>query len=233
MNKSVSMKSESHLNFCLGTSYFFPIFAFMQFSSKLLEEAMLAFNTLPGVGKKSALRMALHVLKKDGEYAKRLANAITNAREKVKYCSLCYNYADTEICDICSDSRRDRQTICVVEGTRDIMAIEETSQYKGVYHVLGGVLSPIDGIGPAELNIGAFLERVSKHPVHEIIFAINPTIEGETTIYYLTKQMQALSIPISVIARGVSFGSELEYADEVTLGRSILARTPYQIKAVN
>ena len=161
---------------------------------------MLAFNTLPGVGKKSALRMALHVLKKDGEYAKRLSNAITNAREKIKYCSLCYNYADTELCDICSDSRRDRQTVCVVEGTRDIMAIEETSQYKGVYHVLGGVLSPIDGIGPTELNIGAFLDRVSKHPVHEIIFAINPTIEGETTIYYLTKQLQALSIPISVIA---------------------------------
>lgn len=205
----------------------------MQFSSKLLEEAMLAFNTLPGVGKKSALRMALHVLKKDEDYAKRLSTAIINAREKIISCSICYNYADTEYCDICSDSRRDKQTICVVEGTRDIMAIEETSQFKGVYHVLGGVLSPIDGIGPAELNIEAFIKRVSQNPVHEIIFAINPTIEGETTIYYLTKQLQALSIPITVIARGVSFGSELEYADEVTLGRSIMARTPYQIKTVN
>lgn len=205
----------------------------MQFSSKLLEEAMMAFNTLPGVGKKSALRMALHVLKKDVEYAKKLANAITNAKEKIKSCSICYNYADAEYCEICRDSRRDKQTICVVEGTRDIMAIEETNQYKGVYHVLGGVLSPIDGVGPSELNIGAFLERITHSPVHEVIFAINPTIEGETTIYYLTKQMQALAIPTSVIARGVSFGSELEYADEVTLGRSIMARTPYQIKTLS
>jgi recombination protein RecR len=227
------MESESLATSGYILPYFFHIFAAMQFSSKLLEEAMLAFNTLPGVGKKSALRMALHVLKKDLEYAKRLANAITNAREKIKACTICYNYSDAEFCEICSDNRRDKLTICVVEGTRDIMAIEETNQYKGVYHVLGGVLSPIDGIGPSELNIGAFLERIAHSPVHEVIFAINPTIEGETTIYYLTKQMQALSIPTSVIARGVSFGSELEYADEVTLGRSIMARTPYQIKSLS
>ncbi|MEP7267118.1 MAG: recombination mediator RecR [Saprospiraceae bacterium] len=205
----------------------------MQFSSKLLEEAMLAFNTLPGVGKKSALRMALHLLKKDEDYSKRLALAITNAREQIRSCSLCFNYSDTEICSICNDARRDTSIICIVEGTRDIMAIEETNQYKGIYHVLGGVISPIDGIGPGQLNIASLLVRLKENPVREVILAINPTIEGETTIYYLTKQLQSSGVPVSVIARGVSFGSELEYADEVTLGRSILARTPYQIKSVN
>jgi recombination protein RecR len=203
----------------------------MQFSSKLLEEAMLAFNTLPGVGKKSALRMALHLLKKDADYAHRLATAITNAREKIQLCRQCFNYSDHESCVICSDLRRDQQMLCVVETTRDIMAIEETSQYRGVYHVLGGVISPIDGIGPGQLNIAPLVERMEKQRANEIILAINPTIEGETTIYYLGKQLEKFKIPISIIARGVSFGSELEYADELTLGRSILTRTPYQLKS--
>lgn len=203
----------------------------MQFSSKILEEAMLAFNTLPGIGKKSALRMALHILKKDEEYAQRLANAIVNARSKIQYCAQCYNFSDHDWCSICSDIRRDQQTICVVESTRDVMAIEETSQYRGVYHVLGGVISPIDGVGPGQLHITSLIDRVQKHPIKEVILAINPTIEGETTIYYITKQLQSSNVPVSVIARGVSFGSELEYADEVTLGRSILARIPYQVKS--
>ncbi|MGB2847894.1 MAG: recombination mediator RecR [Saprospiraceae bacterium] len=202
----------------------------MRFSSKLLEEAVQAFNSLPGVGKKSALRMALHLLKKDTDYARKIANAIVNAREGIRSCTVCFNYADDDICTICSDLRRDGQTICIVEGTRDIMAIEETSQYSGMYHVLGGVISPIDGVSPAQLNIESLLRRVESHPVQEIILAINPTIEGETTIYYLTKQLQKYQVKVSGIARGVSFGSELEYADEMTLGRSILARTPYQIK---
>lgn len=205
----------------------------MRFSSKLLEEAMLAFNTLPGIGKKSALRMALHLMKKDADYARRLATSIINAKEGIHTCQLCYNYSDDSICAICSDEKRDQQTICVVEGTRDIMAIEETSQYKGMYHVLGGVISPIDGVGPNHLNIEPLLARVKNQKTQEIILAINPTIEGETTIYYLTKQLHVFNIRISVIARGVSFGSELEYADEMTLGRSILARTPYQLKPGN
>lgn len=205
----------------------------MQFSSKLLEEAMLAFNSLPGVGKKSALRMALHLLKKDEDYALKIASAISNARQNIKVCHSCFNYSDTDICGICADHRRDQQLICVVEGPRDIMAIEETGQFKGVYHVLGGVISPIDGIGPGHLHIAPLLVRVQEKHVKEVIFAINPTVEGETTIYYLTKQLQNLSIPVSVIARGVSFGSELEYADEITLGRSIVARTPYHIKTIH
>ncbi|MEO5582706.1 MAG: recombination mediator RecR [Saprospiraceae bacterium] len=205
----------------------------MRFSSKLLEEAMLAFNSLPGVGKKSALRMALHLMKRDHEYAKQLANAIVNAKEGIRTCIQCFNYSDEPICSICNDSRRDLQTICVVEGTRDIMAIEETSQYRGIYHVLGGVISPIDGVGPNHLHIEPLLHRVQVQKTQEIILAINPTIEGETTIYYLTKQLQQYNIPVSVIARGVSFGSELEYADEMTLGRSILARTPYLLKTGN
>ena len=189
----------------------------MRFSSKLLEEAMMAFNTLPGVGKKSALRMALHLMKKDHDYARKLADAITNAKEGIQTCSQCFNFSDDTICAICNDARRDAYTICVVEGTRDIMAIEETSQYRGMYHVLGGVISPIDGVGPNHLNIAPLIARVNEQKIAEVILAINPTIEGETTIYYLTKQLQSFNIPISVIARGVSFGSELEYADEMTL----------------
>ncbi len=203
----------------------------MRFSSKLLEDVMLAFNTLPGVGKKSALRMALHLMKKDAEYAHRLSDAIVKAKEGIQTCTQCFNFADESFCTICKDVHRDQQTICVVEGTRDIMAIEETHQFKGTYHVLGGVISPIDGVGPQQLHISSLLTRVQIQKPREIIFAINPTIEGETTIYYLTKQLQDHQIPISVIARGVSFGSELEYADEMTLGRSILARTPYYIKS--
>ncbi len=205
----------------------------MKFSSKYLEELMLAFNTLPGVGKKSALRMALHLLKNDGDYATKLSTAILNANHHIRNCERCHNYSDHALCEICLDNRRDHKIICVVEGTRDVMAIEETNQYRGLYHVLGGVISPIDGVGPAQLNIDQLIKRAKDHQVHEVILAINPTIEGETTIYYITKQLQPFNIPVSVIARGVSFGSELEYADEMTLGRSILSRTPYQIKSVN
>lgn len=202
----------------------------MKFSSKLLEEVMLAFHSLPGVGKKSALRMALHVMKKDHEYSKKFSEAIWNARNHIKTCTQCFNFADEELCSICSSPRRDARTICIVETTRDVMAIEDTNQYQGLYHVLGGVLSPIDGIGPSQLRIEPLIQRLGNGNIKELIMAINPTIEGETTIYYLTKLIQSFHIPVSVIARGVSFGGELEYADEMTLGRSILARTPYQLK---
>lgn len=202
----------------------------MKFSSRLLEEVMLAFHSLPGVGKKSALRMALHVMKKDPEYSKKFSEAIWNARNHIKTCTQCFNFADDELCSICSSPRRDVRTICVVESTRDVMAIEETNQYQGLYHVLGGVLSPIDGVGPAQLQIDPLINRLGNGNIKELIMAINPTIEGETTIYYLTKLIQSFHVPVSVIARGVSFGGELEYADEMTLGRSILARTPYQLK---
>jgi len=207
-----------------------PSSKYMKFSSKLLEEVMLAFHSLPGVGKKSALRMALHVMKKDHEYSKKFSEAIWNARNQIKTCIQCFNFSDDELCSICTNPRRDTKTICVVESTRDVMAIEETNQYQGLYHVLGGVLSPIDGIGPAQLQISPLINRLGTGNIKELIMAINPTIEGETTIYYLTKLIQSFPIQVSVIARGVSFGGELEYADEMTLGRSILARTPYQLK---
>lgn len=203
----------------------------MKFSSKLLEEAMMAFHSLPGVGKKSALRMALHMMKKDPEYARKFSEAVWNARNKIRTCVHCCSYSDEELCSICADPRRDGQTICIVESTRDVMAIEETNQFHGVYHVLGGVLSPIDGLGPAQLNIEPLMHRLGMEDIREMIMAINPTIEGETTIYYLSRQIQQFNIPVTVIARGVSFGGELEYADEMTLGRSILARIPYQIKS--
>ena len=199
----------------------------MQFSSKLLAEAVEAFSSLPGIGRKSALRLALYLIRQDKDTTDRFVEAIGKMRREVRHCANCNNISDTEICALCSDTRRDRSLVCVVENIRDVMAIEDTGQFRGLYHVLGGVISPIEGIGPDQLSILPLIERAYKGEIKEVILAISPTIEGETTNYYISKKLQELGVRISVIARGISFGGELEYADELTLGRSIAARTPY------
>ena len=198
----------------------------MNFPSKLLEEAVQAFASLPGIGRKSALRLALHLLSQDPAVSEQFADAILKMRQGIHHCNRCFNLSDGPLCNVCTDQRRDTSIICVVESIRDIMAIEETSQYRGLYHVLGGVISPLEGIGPAQLNIDSLVARVSEGGVREIIMAVSPTIEGETTIYYLSKQLQPHRVSISTIARGVAFGGELEYADVLTLGRAIGARGP-------
>ncbi|MBT8230987.1 MAG: recombination protein RecR [Saprospiraceae bacterium] len=198
----------------------------MKFSSKTLEKAVEAMSALPSIGKKSALRLVLHLANNKGEKKKRLIEAINALQDELKICKCCHNYADTEICDICNDQARNKKQICVVESVKDVMAIENTMQFSGVYHILGGVISPLEGIGPDELNIDSLLERLKIQEVEELIMAISPTIEGETTIYYVSKLIDD-SVSISTIARGVSFGGELEYADELTLGRSIQSRTQY------
>lgn len=200
----------------------------MKFSSRLLEQAVEALSGLPTIGKKTALRLALFLLKQDKEKVKNLANALVAMAEKVNKCSYCFNLSDEQICQICLDDSRDHQILCVVESIRDVMAIEETGQFNGRYHVLGGIISPIDGIGPEQLTIDALENRVQKEPIKELIMAVSPTIEGETTIFYISRQLAPFGVSISTIARGVSFGGELEYADEMTLGRSIVARLPYK-----
>jgi len=199
----------------------------MTFSSKLIERAVEAFASLPGIGRKTALRLVLHLLKQEKTVTDQFAAALTAMREGIRECSQCHNLSDDEICQICSDPRRDRSLVCVVENIRDLMAIEETGQFRGLYHVLGGIISPIEGIGPSELNIESLAIRAQQGEIKEAIMAISPTIEGETTIYYLSKKLQPLGVQVSAIARGVSFGGDLEYADELTLGRSIVTRTPY------
>jgi len=202
----------------------------MNFTSKLIQESVEAFSSLPGIGKKSALRLVLYLMNQPKETTQEFAAAIQQMRENIKTCSNCFNISDTEICGICSDTRRDKSTICVVENIRDVMAIEDTGQFRGNYHVLGGVISPIEGVGPADLNINSLYERIQKEETKEIIMAVSPTIEGDTTIFYISKKLKELNVKVSTIARGVSFGGELEYADEITLGRSIIARVPYRIK---
>jgi len=199
----------------------------MNFSSKLIEEAVDAFASLPGIGKKTALRLVLYLVNQDVEVSEQYADAIVKMRKHIKHCTKCHNIADDAVCNICTNLQRDRSVICVVESIRDIMAIEDTGQYRGLYHVLGGVISPIEGISPSDLNIDSLLTRVTADEVKEVIMAISPTIEGDTTIFYLSKRLKVLDIKISTIARGVSFGGELEYADELTLARSIAARIPY------
>jgi len=202
----------------------------MNFTSKLIQEAVEAFSSLPGIGKRSALRLVLHLMDQPVEVTQELADALTKMRENIKTCKTCYNISDTELCGVCSDTRRDDGVICVVENIRDVMAIEDTSQFRGVYHVLGGVISPIEGIGPTDLNIIPLIERIAQGNAKEVIMAVSPTIEGDTTIFYISKKLKDLNVKISTIARGVSFGGELEYADEITLGRSIVARVPYRLK---
>ncbi len=203
----------------------------MNFSSKLIEEAVNSFASLPGIGKKTALRLVLHLIGQEPEVAKDFAATLTNMRQNIKSCAICHNLADSPVCNVCADSRRDRRVICVVESIRDVMAIEDTGQYRGLYHVLEGIISPIEGIGPADLNIDSLLQRVQNEEVKEVIMAISPTIEGDTTIFYISKKMKDFGLKISTIARGVSFGGELEYADELTLGRSIVARIPYDLQS--
>lgn len=199
----------------------------MTFSSKLIEKAVEAFASMPGIGRKTALRLVLHLLKQDKSNTEQFTSALVAMREGIRECRICHNLADDAVCHICADTRRDRTLVCVVENIRDLMAIEETGQYRGLYHVLGGIISPIEGVGPGDLTIDALAERVQEGEIREVIMAISPTIEGETTIYYLSKKLQPLGVQVSAIARGVSFGGDLEYADELTLGRSIVARVPY------
>ncbi|MFZ4427971.1 MAG: recombination mediator RecR [Saprospiraceae bacterium] len=200
----------------------------MNFSSKLIESAVNAFATLPGIGKKTALRLVLHLINRPAEVTGQIADALVRMRQGIRTCQECGNLADEPVCAICTDRRRDRGLVCVVESIRDVMAIEDTQQYRGIYHVLGGIISPLEGIGPQDLNIDLLLQRVAGGEVRELIMAISPTIEGETTIFYLSKLFREQPVAISTIARGVAFGGELEYADEITLGRSIITRVPYK-----
>ncbi len=202
----------------------------MNFSSELIERAVEAFAGLPGIGKKTALRLVLHMISRDETEVSDFAEAITAMKKHLKSCSVCHNLSDNDLCRICEDPSRDPKVICVVEDVRDVMAIENTGYFKGRYHILGGIIKPIDGIGPEQLNIDSLVNRIKEGKAKEIIMAISPTIEGETTIFYLSKQMEGFDVSISNIARGISFGGELQYADETTLGRSIMARTPYTLK---
>ncbi|RYG54214.1 MAG: recombination protein RecR [Chitinophagaceae bacterium] len=200
----------------------------MEFPSKLLERAVSEMSQLPGIGKRTALRLVLHLLKQPIERTNYLSEALKDMRDNLKHCTKCHNISDNEVCDICADSRRDGSLICVVEDIRDVMAVENTGQYRGLYHVLGGKISPIDGVGPSQLTIEALLKRVRAGGVAEIIFALSPTMEGDTTNFYIYRQLGDLEIATSAIARGIAVGDELEYADEVTLGRSILQRVPFE-----
>lgn len=200
----------------------------MNFSSKLLENAVYEISQLPGIGKRTALRLALHLLKQPALQSESLAQALTKLRNEVNYCASCHNISDTEICEICSNHNRDTSVICVVEDIRDVMAIEYTGQFQGLYHVLGGKISPIDGIGPNNLTIPSLINKVREGNIREIIFALSNTMEGDTTNFYIFKQLEPFSVTISTIARGISVGNELEYTDEVTLGRSILHRIPFE-----
>lgn len=206
----------------------------MNFSSKLIEQAVEAFASLPGIGRKTALRLTLHLVNKQPEVTEQLAEALVKMRKGIQHCSICHNLSDEPICHVCADKRRDRSLVCVVESIRDVMAIEDTSQYRGLYHVLGGLINPLEGIGPGELTIDSLLHRIApqgpdESEIREVILAISPTIEGDTTMFYITKKLKNSGVTVSSIARGVSFGGELEYADEVTLGRSIVARVPYKL----
>jgi recombination protein RecR len=200
----------------------------MEFSSKLLEAAVNEMAQLPGIGKRTALRLVLHLLKQPKEQTVFLSNALTTFREEIKYCESCHTISDIALCEICSNVKRNHQLICVVEDVRDVMAIENTGQYRGIYHVLGGKISPMDGIGPSQLKINSLIEKVNSGKVEELIFALSSTMEGDTTNFYIYKQIKDSNIVTSTIARGISVGDELEYADEVTLGRSILQRIPFE-----
>jgi len=198
------------------------------FPSKLLENAVNEFAKLPGIGKKTALRLVLHLLKKDVTEVQRFSRALTQLREEVKHCRICRNISDADVCNICSNLARDSRTVCVVENIRDVMSIENTQQYRGVYHVLGGIISPMDGIGPADLEIDSLLKRVEKGEVDEVIFALSTTMEGDSTNFYIFKKIKRDKVKITTLARGVSIGDEIEYTDEVTLGRSIVNRMLFE-----
>lgn len=200
----------------------------MEFSSKLLENAVYEMSQLPGIGKRTALRLVLHLLKQPEERTNFLSEALTKLRGEVNFCSSCHNISDTILCEICANPKRDETLVCVVEDIRDVMAIENTSQYQGLYHVLGGKISPMEGVGPQDLNIASLVNRVKEGTVKELIFALSSTMEGDTTNFYIYRQLEELDVTTSTIARGISVGDELEYTDEVTLGRSILNRVPFE-----
>lgn len=197
------------------------------FASALLENAVNEFSKLPGIGRKTALRLVLHILRQDEQAADNFGNAIIRLRHDIRYCRVCHNISDTDVCNICSDPTRDPATICVVENVREVMAVEATGQFKGLYHVLGGVISPMDGIGPADLEIDSLVARVAAGGIKEVILALSATMEGDTTNFYIFRKLAPYDVRITMIARGVSVGDELEYTDEITLGRSILNRTPF------
>jgi recombination protein RecR len=198
------------------------------YSSRLLEEAVEEFATLPGIGRKTALRLVLHLLKQDDRDVERFGNTILRLKKEIQSCNICHNISDTEICHICKDPYRDRETICVVESIRDVMSIENTQQYTGVYHVLGGIISPMEGIGPADLTIDSLERKVKEGVCREVILALSTTMEGDTTNFYIYRKLKEYQVTISTLARGVAIGDDLEYADEVTLGRSILNRTSFE-----
>ncbi|MGO4910777.1 recombination mediator RecR [Leeuwenhoekiella sp. W20_SRS_FM14] len=200
----------------------------MEFSSKLLEQAVYEMSQLPGIGKRTALRLVLHLLRQSENQTQLLAQALVKLRTEIKFCKNCHNISDVEICEICANPNRDASIVCVVEDVRDVMAIENTSQYRGQYHVLGGKISPLDGVGPQDLTIYSLIEKVKSGSVDEVIFALSSTMEGDTTNFYIYRQLEEYTIKTSTIARGIAVGDELEFADEVTLGRSILHRIPFE-----
>ena len=200
----------------------------MDFSSKLLEQAVAEMSQLPGIGKRTALRLVLHLLKQPATQTQQLAEALLDLKANIKLCKNCHNISDTEVCEICGNPNRIREVVCVVEDIRDVMAIENTGQYRGLYHVLGGKISPMDGIGPSQLTIKSLIDKVKEGEVQEIIFALSSTLEGDTTNFYIFRQLEGVAVKTSTIARGISVGDELEYADEVTLGRSITNRIPFE-----
>ena len=199
-----------------------------QYPSQLLEKAVQEFSKLPGIGRKTALRLVLHQLRQDAEEVQAFVEAIAKMKQEVHYCQRCHNISDSDICPICADPRRDASTICVVENIQDVLAVENTQQFHGLYHVLGGVISPMDGIGPADLEIESLVKRVEQEKIQEVILALSSTMEGDTTNFYIYRKLAPYDVKLSIIARGIPVGDELEYADEVTLGRSIMNRTPFE-----
>ncbi|MGM0528893.1 MAG: recombination mediator RecR [Bacteroidota bacterium] len=202
---------------------------FSEYPSKLLENAVNEFASLPGIGKKTAFRLVMHLLRQNESDVERFGESIIRLKKEIKYCKICFNISDNDICDICSDKSRDRSIICVVENSRDVIAIENTRQYRGVYHVLGGIISPMDGIGPSDLNIDQLEEKIKEGNVTEVILALSTTMEGDTTNYYIYRRLLSYDVKITSLSRGVAIGDELEYTDEITLGRSILNRTPFKL----
>lgn len=201
----------------------------MNFSSRLLENAVNEFSKLPGIGQKTALRLVLHLLSQPTGDVSRFSESVTRLKNEIRFCNICGNISDNETCEICTANKRDKSLVCIVEDTRDVMAIENTNQYNGVYHVLGGLISPMDGVGPSDLNIDQLVNRVNQGNIQEVIMAISATMEGDTTIFYIYKKLKDFPVKISTIARGIAFGGEIEYADEITLARSIATRVPYGV----
>jgi recombination protein RecR len=205
----------------------------MNFTSRLIEEAVAEFEKLPGIGKKTALRLVLHMLRQPAEHTQRFSNALTRLRSEIRYCKECFNISERELCNICLNPRRNRAQVCVVENIRDVIAIESTEQYHGLYHLLGGVISPLEGIGPEQLTIQQLVDRVQRGEIKETIMALNPTMEGDTTVFYVSKKLEPMAVTVTTLARGVAFGGDLEYVDDLTLARSIATRRPYENYLVN